>query len=75
MIEKLKKINDKYIELNKDNEVNLKKHVLIKQILNDSRCFFKMDIENAYAILRDLGIKEENLQEIYKELIDIKNFN
>lgn len=75
MIEKLKKINDKYIELNKDNEVNLKKHMLIKQILNDSRCFFKMDIENAYAILRDLGIKEENLQEIYKELIDIKNFN
>lgn len=75
MLNKLIELNNKYIELNKDNEVNLKKHMLIKQILNDSRCFFKMDIETAYAILRDLGIKEENLQEIYKELINIKNFN
>ena len=33
------------------------------------------EFETAYAILRDLGFKEENLQEVYKELIDIKNFN
>ena len=75
MLDKLKKITDKYINLNKDNEHELKKYKLIKEILKDEQCFFKIDIESAYAILRDLGIKEENLQEIYKELIDIKYFN
>ena len=32
-----------------------------------------MEIEYAYAILRDLGIEESDLKKVYMELIDVKN--
>lgn len=69
MIEKLRKICDGQIKLN-----NNQKYFIIKKILDDEKCFLKMEIETSFAILRDLGIKEENLVSIYKELIDIKEF-
>lgn len=74
MLEKLRVINSKLIELYTSDEVKLKKHKLIEKILSDEKCFFKMSIEQAYAVLRDLGLREEDLKDIYSELIDIKNF-
>ena len=73
MIEKLKMLNDKLIELNIENEENVKKYKLIQKILSDDKCFFKIQIEYAYAILRDLGIQENDLKKVYMELIDAKN--
>ncbi len=70
MIENLRKINLKLIELNKNNELELKRQNLIKKILSDPDCFFKMDISTSYAILRDLNISEEQLKDIYMKLID-----
>ncbi len=69
MIEKLRIINDKLIILNKNNKDNLKKYELIKKLLSDPDCFKKMNIESAYALLRDLEIKEKDLSSIYVELI------
>ncbi len=73
MIERLRLLNNKLIELNMNNEENLKKYKLIQKILSDDKCFLKMEIEYAYSILRDLGIAETDLKKIYMELIDIKN--
>ena len=73
MLEKLKMLNNKLIELNVNNAENLKKYELIQKILSDDKCFFKMEIEYAYAILRDLGIEESDLKKVYMELIDVKN--
>ena len=73
MLEKLRHINDKFLEIKTDND-ELKKHQLIRKILNDDKCFFKMSVEQAYAILRDLDFSEEELKEIYSELIDYKNY-
>lgn len=73
MLEKLRHINDKFLEIKTDND-ELKKHQLIRKILNDDKCFFKMNVEQAYAILRDLDFSEEELKEIYSELIDYKNY-
>lgn len=73
MIERLRLLNNKLIEVNMNNEENLKKYKLIQKILSDDKCFFKMEIEYAYSILRDLGIAETDLKKIYMELIDIKN--
>lgn len=73
MINKLRELNDKLIETNTNDEDKVKKYQVIKKILKDDKCFFKMEIEYAYAILRDLGIPEEQLKEYYSELIDIKN--
>ena len=72
MLEKLKRIND-YIICKSSNDKSIqKKHLLIRKILEDKNCFLKMDIEYSYSILRDLGIKENNLREVYYQLIDIQ---
>ena len=34
-----------------------------------------MDIETSYDLLRDLEVKEKDLEKIYKELIDDKYFS
>ena len=73
MIDKLKTITEKYIELNKNNPKELKKYQLIKEILNKKDCFLNMDIEYAYSILRDLEIPENEINYIYKQIIDINN--
>lgn len=71
MIEKLKIINEKYIEEYKENTHELKKYELIKKILNEKDCFLKMNIEYAYAILRDLKIPEDKIKEVYLQLISL----
>ena len=69
MIEKLKSINKKLIDLNKNNDKELKKQLLIKKILEEKDCFLKISIEDAYSILRDLKISEEDLKTVYIKLI------
>ena len=71
MIEKLKIINEKYIEEYKENPHELKKYEIIKKILDEKDCFLKTNIEYAYAILRDLNIPEDKIKEVYLELISI----
>lgn len=74
MVEKLRELNEKLINNYQDDTVNLEKQKLIKEILNEDKFIFKIDIETAYAILRDLTIKEEDLEKVYSELIDINNY-
>ena len=69
MIDKLKKLTDKYIEINKNNPQELKKYKLIKEILNKKNCFLNINIDYAYAILRDLQIPESELKNVYLQLI------
>ena len=71
MLDKLRKITEIMINKNK-NSKELEKYILIQKILNDNNCFLKIDIETAYSILRDLNFEEEELNNIYKELINIK---
>jgi len=71
MLEKLKKTNDILIKLNDKNEKELKKQLIIKDILEVDNCFLQMTIEYAYSILRDLNIKEEDLKNVYCELIKL----
>lgn len=73
MINKLKEINEKLIIINKNNKHELKKQKLIKQLLSDNNCFFKINIETSYSILKDLNFKDEDLKDIYQKLIDSKN--
>lgn len=63
MIEKLRTI----AELNKSKDAN--KYQLIIDILSDKDCFKKMNIKTAYSILSDLGFKDEELKNIYDEII------
>ncbi len=61
------------INTNKDDKKEIKKQKTIQKMLKDDRCFFKMTIEQSYGVLRDLGIEEGALRQIYLELIDSKD--
>ena len=74
MIEKLRELNDKLIEKNKNKPNLLKRQNLIHEMLEYDDLFFRIQIEDAYGILRDLGIKEDDLKNVYSELIDYKNY-
>ena len=69
MIDKLKIITEKHIETNKENYEELKKYKLIKDILIQKDCFLNMSIEYAYSILRDLQIPENEIKNVYTQLI------
>lgn len=71
MIDILKIMNEKLIKANKNNPIELKKYQLIKEILNKKDCFFNMSIEYAYSILRDLQIPENELRQVYSQLISL----
>ena len=71
MLENLKKINNVLIETNFNDEKELKKQLLIKEILKKENCFLKMNMKYAFSILRDLKIDEENVKDVYCKLIKL----
>ena len=50
---------------NSDYSVNLK----IQEYLKDEALFFKINKQNAYKILQKVGVKQEQLDRVYKKLI------
>ena len=71
MIERLKKINKELIIKYKNNPNDLKVQLLIKNILDEDNCFLKMNINTAYAILKDLEIDDNRIDDIYSVLINL----
>lgn len=51
------------------DEKKVLKHSIIKEVLNTERCFEKITKEEAIKILKDLGISEDKLESIYKEIL------
>ena len=74
MMEKYQDINNKLINYyeNIHDEKNLKKHLIIRDILKNEDCFFKMSIDEAFSILKDLKI--ENVKQEYQQLISPSNY-
>ena len=72
MIEDLKEINDYFIKTYESNSKELEKYKAIKILLNEEDLFSKIDIEYAYAILRDLKIPENEIKKVYINLISTK---
>lgn len=70
IINRLQEVCDKLISLNTPNN---EKYIIIKKILNTKNAFINMSIEDAYSILRDLEVKDEDIKDIYMELIDPNN--
>ncbi len=46
---------------------------IIKQILKDEACFFKMEKQDAYMILKEVGVSK-HIEEIYAGLISREEF-
>ena len=70
MIEELKRINERLLLENDNNIKEKEKYLIIKKILNKEKAFLKMNIEYAYGILKDLNISEENIKNVYFQLLD-----
>lgn len=62
-------------QCNKLISVDKRKYTLIKNILEYDKCFFEMDINTAYSILRDLQVKEKDIKTVYQALIRIENYD
>lgn len=60
---------EELLEASTNNDKDYKKFGIIKSVLKDDDCFLNMDIEHAYAILRDLGVDEEHISSYYSTLI------
>ncbi len=74
MIEQLRMIAIRLMQEKKDSPEEVKKYQLIEEMLKNNQCFFELDIETSYAILRDLGFKEDDLEKVYSLLIDPSNY-
>lgn len=75
MLDKLRaknfELEQKYLSQNDDKNVAIQR--VISQLLKDDNCFFKISIERAYALLRELEVKPEMYEKIYLELTKPKN--
>ena len=72
MQNKLIEITEKLI--NSATQSSLRqRYILIRKMLNEDDLFFKININTAYNILKDLGFNKEESLNIYQELINSKN--
>ena len=61
-------MNDTMIVYLKKMGINYQRNEIIKKIFDDDACFFKMDKDDAFLILEQIGIKD-NIEETYAKLI------
>lgn len=73
-IEELKLMNYSTIEYLKKTGLSYERNSIIKEILKDETCFFKLDKEDAYIILQDIGLSGSELASIYSKLISRDTF-
>lgn len=72
MIEELRKKNEELLKKYRGKLEMTQEHtrqMIIEELLKDKNVFKNLEIEIAYAILKDLDIKEEMLDSVYLNLI------
>lgn len=73
---KLKEIelmNETMIAYLQKLEISSERNEIIKQILKDEACFFKMEKEDAHMVLKEVGVSN-HIEEIYAGLISREEF-
>ena len=68
-------MNEAMLILLKDKNLNYETNLKIKKYLEDETIFFRIDKENAYEILRSVGVKDDMLDNVYKKLVSHKMFS
>lgn len=69
MLDKLRKQADEL------KSVDAAKYSMISDILKYDYCFFEMSMAEAYQILADLGIQQEDIRRVYLKLLKWENYN
>ncbi len=73
-LSELRLINDSNILYLKKINRSYKRNEIVKNILDDEACFFKMNKKDAYIVLQDIGILSEQIDIIYQKLISSDEF-
>ena len=73
-LSELRLINDSNILYLKKINRSYKRNEIVKNILDDEACFFKMNKNDAYIILQEIGILGEQIDIIYQKLISSDEF-
>lgn len=70
MLNKLRELNEKQLKkYEKEGSFkNITAQKIIKELLKPEDCFFKMTIEQAYTIFRELGFDSKDYEKIYLQL-------
>ena len=73
MLKKLIEINNSLIASYASDERKLERQFVISNLLKNDDCFFELPIEEAFGLLKDLGISD--YEEIYLNLVSYENYN
>ena len=78
MVDKFKVIeimNEATLQLLKEKNENYEINSKITEYLKDEAFFFKISKERAIEILKNVGVHQEQLEKVYKELIAPEVYN
>lgn len=62
-------MNEAMLRMLKDKNCNYEKNIKIKEYLKDEAFFFKINRLDAFKILQYVGVKQEQLENVYNKLI------
>lgn len=68
-------MNEAKIKLAKEKETSYDANLQIREQLKDRAYFYKINKEDAYKILRNVGVIEEMLPETYAKLVNIEIYD
>ena len=68
-LKEIRLMNESMIKSLESIGKNAQRNIIIKNILEDEKCFQKLDKEDAYMILKDIGISSEKIDYIYLNLV------
>jgi len=72
MLDFLVNANKELIKKYENDFIKLQKQLIISNLLKQKNCFFKISIEDAYSILKDLEIS--NYEETYANIISYNEY-
>ena len=72
MLKFLRDINIKLINKYEDDPKKLERQLMISNFLRYDDCFFRISVEDAFKILKDLDIM--NYEETYINLVSFNNY-
>ncbi len=65
-------MNEAMLETKKEKNQDYKENQRIQELLKDEAYFFKIDKSNSIEILKNVGVKEDKIEEVYKKLTSPK---
>ena len=65
-------MNEAMLEKKKEKNKNYQENQRIQELLKDEAYFFKIDKLNSVEILKNVGVKEDKIEEVYKKLTSPK---